>query len=235
MMVRLLRAVFEILYRVLSRRELLGAENIPASGGCLLVINHMSLVDAPLIFTTVKHPRMSGFVSTKYRRSFFFRWLLDRTGVIWVRRGQADRAALQKALKELRAGVMLGIAPEGTRSHDGSLKPAKAGVAFLATKANVPIVPAAVINTDRAFAELRRLRRPHLTIKIGPCFTLPPLKPGRRSAQMSALTEEVMLRLAALLPPRHRGCYSDHPRLEHFLKWADIGGLLGEIEDTEKR
>ncbi|MDP7644470.1 MAG: lysophospholipid acyltransferase family protein [Anaerolineales bacterium] len=226
-MVALLRGTFEIVYRLLSRRELLGAENLPASGGCLLVINHMSLVDAPMIFTLVKHPHMAAFVATKYRRSLFYRWLLNRAGVIWVRRGEADRAALQAALRALRAGKMLGVAPEGTRSRNGSLQPAKAGIAFLATNAKVPIVPTVVINTDRAFAELRRLRRPRLTLKIGPPFTLSPLTPGQRSAQLHARTEEIMLRLAALLPPRHRGVYSEHPRLAEFLDWAEAAGLRG--------
>ena len=222
-MVALLRGAFEIVYRLLSRRELLGAENLPAAGGCLLVINHMSLVDAPLIFTLVKHPHMAAFVATKYRRSLFFRWLLNRAGVIWVRRGEADRTALQA----LRAGMMLGVAPEGTRSRNGSLQPAKAGIAFLATNAKVPIVPAVVINTDRAFAELRRRQWPRLTLKIGPPFTLPPLTPGQRSAQLRTHTEEIMLRLAALLPPRHRGVYSEHPRLPEFLDWAEAAGLRG--------
>ena len=144
-----------------------------------------------------------------------------------MRRGEADRAALKAALKALREGTMLGVAPEGTRSRNGSLQPAKAGIAFLATNANVPIVPAVVINTDRAFAQLRRLRRPHLTLKIGPPFRLSPLAPGQRSAQLRAHTEEIMLRLAALLPPRHRGVYSEHPRLAEFLEWADEACLLG--------
>ena len=225
--VGLIRGAFEIACRLLSHRELLGAENLPASGGCLLVINHMSLVDAPLIFTMVTHPHMAAFVATKYRRSLFFRSLLNHAGVIWVRRGDADRAALKAALKALRAGVMLGVAPEGTRSRNGRLQPAKAGVAFLATNANVPIVPAAVINTDRAFAQLLRLRRPRLTLKIGPPFTLAPLTPGLRSAQLRARTDEIMLRLAALLPPRHRGVYGEHPRLAEFLEWAEAAGLRG--------
>ena len=224
-MVRLLRAAFEIVHRMLSHRELLGAENIPASGGCLLVINHMSLVDAPLIFTLVKRPRVAAFVAAEYRRSLFLRWLLNHTGVIWVRRGKADRTALKAALKALSEGVMLGVAPEGTRSRNGSLQPAKTGIAFLATNANVPIVPAVVINTDRAFAELRRLRRPVLKLRIGPPFKLPPLRPGQRSEQLQIHTEEIMLRLAALLPYRHRGVYSKHPRLAEFLEGDGEAGL----------
>jgi len=226
-MVWLLRGVFKIAYRILSRRKLLGAENLPTSGGCLMVINHMSIVDAPLIFTLVSHPSMAAFVASKYHRNLFFRWLLNRTGVIWVRRGEADRAALKAALKALQAGVMLGVAPEGTRSRNGSLQPAKAGIAFLATNARVPIVPAVVINTDRAFAQLRQLRRPRLTLKIGPPFALPPLTPGHRSAQLRLHTEEIMLRLAALLPPHHRGVYGEHPRLAEFLEWAEAAGLRG--------
>ena len=138
-----------------------------------------------------------------------------------------DLAALKNAIKALRSGTMLGLAPEGTRSRNGSLQPAKPGIVFLATHANVPIVPAVVINTDRAFAQLIRLRRPRLTVKIGPSFTLPQLPPKERSAQLHRSTEEIMLRLAALLPSRHRGVYSKHPRLAEFLEWAEAAGLRG--------
>lgn len=226
-MVGFIRAVLELIFRSLALREVIGIERIPQTGGCLLAINHLSIVDPPLIFTLVRHPRMAAFVASKHRRNPLFRWMLHHAGVIWVRRGESDRAALTAAVRALSAGTMLGVAPEGTRSRSGSLQRGKAGIAFLAAHATAPIVPAVVINTDRAFAELKRLRRPKLILKIGPPFTLSPLAPGDRSAQLRANTDEIMLRLAAMLPPRYRGVYAEHPRLPQFLEWADEVGLRG--------
>ena len=226
-MVEILRAVLALIFRLLARCEVIGLEHVPKSGGCLMVVNHLSIVDSPLIFTFVRHPRMVAFVAVKHRRNPFFRWMLNQAGVIWVSRGQSDRTALKAALKALQVGTLLGIAPEGTRSRSASLQLAKPGVAFLASRAEVPIVPAVVINTERAFAELKSLRRPRLILKIGPPFTLAALGPGNRSAQLHAHADEIMLHLAAMLLPRYRGVYTNHPRLPQFLEWADDAGIRG--------
>lgn len=222
---KILKLGFEILYSIFSRRSLVGEHNLPTSGGCILVVNHMSLVDAPLLFTLIKHPKLSGFIANKYHRSMFFRLILNWAGVVWVRRGTADRNALTAALKALESGVMLGIAPEGTRSRTGGLQSPKAGIAFLATRANVPIVPAVMIGTDKTFAELKRFRRPRLILKVGPPFKLEPITRKERATQLQIHTEDIMLRLAALLPEKHRGIYAEHPRLKFFLEWAAKAGL----------
>jgi 1-acyl-sn-glycerol-3-phosphate acyltransferase len=227
---KLLKIGLELIYSMFTRRRLIGEHNLPTSGGCILVVNHMSFIDAPLLLTLIKHPKLSAFVANKYRRSIFFRLMLNWAGsgaggIVWVKRGAADRSALTAALKALQSGVMLGIAPEGTRSRTGGLQSPKAGVAFLATKANVPIVPAVMIGTDKAFAELKRFRRPSLILKVGPSFKLGPITRKQRAAQLQVHTEDIMLRLAALLPEEYRGVYADHPRLKFFLEWAAKEGL----------
>jgi len=225
-----LKSVFEFLYSIFTQRSIVGEHNLPTSGSCILVVNHMSFADAPLLLTLIKHPKLSGFVAKKYHRSIFSRLILnwagsEAGGVVWVKRGTADRSALTAALKALKSDVMLGIAPEGTRSKTGELQNPRAGIAFLATKANVPIVPAVIIGTDKTFAELKRFRRPHLILKIGPPFKLEPIPRKDRSATMHVYTEDIMLRLAALLPEQYRGVYADHPRLQSFIEWANQADL----------
>ena len=227
---KLLKMGLELIYSILTRRQLIGEHNLPTSGGCIVVINHMSLIDAPLLLTLIKHPKLSAFVANKYHRSIFFRLIINWAGsgaggVVWVKRGTADRSALTAALKALQSGVMLGIAPEGTRSRTGGLQLPKAGIAFLATKANVPIVPVVMIGTDKAFAELKRFRRPSLIIKVGPSFKLDPISRKERTTQLQVHTEDIMLRLAALLPETYRGVYADHPRLKFFLESTAKEGL----------
>ena len=226
-----LKSVFELLYSTFTTRSIVGEHNLPTSGSCILVVNHMSFADAPLLLTLIKHPKLSGFVARKYHKSIFFRLILnwagaEAGGVVWVKRGTADRSALTAAIKALRSGVMLGIAPEGTRSKTGELQKPRAGIAFLATKANVPIVPAVIIGTDKTFDALKRLRRPHLILKVGPPFRLEAIPRQDRNAKLQKQTEDIMLRLAALLPERYRGVYTDHPRLKHFIEWAQQAELI---------
>lgn len=108
-----------------------------------------------------------------------------------LRRGESDRAALKVAIERMHAGVLVGIAPEGTRSTTGGLLPGLPGAAFLAVHAGVPVLPVALLHTATAFGELKRLRRPHMVMKVGPAFTVPPLQPANRSAQLERITEEM--------------------------------------------
>ncbi len=224
-MFEFLRSVFDFLFRMLSRRTVLGAKNIPASGGYLMIINHQSMVDIGMLFTLLPHPRLSALVATKYKENWFFNWLLTVTNIIWLRRGESDRTALKVAIERMHAGVLVGIAPEGTRSTTGGLLPGLPGAAFLAVHAGVPVLPVALLHTATAFGELLRLRRPHMVMKVGPAFSVPPLAPANRSAQLERITEDMMLRLAAMLPAARRGVYASHARLPEFIDWATANGL----------
>ena len=230
-MFEFLRSVFEFLFWLLSRRTLLGAKNVPSSGGYLMIINHQSMVDIALLFTLLPHPRLSALVTTKYKENWFFHWLLTVTNIIWLRRGESDRAALKVAIDRMRDGVLVGIAPEGTRSTSGGLLAGLPGAAFLAVHAGVPVLPVALLHTATAFGELKRLRRPHMVMKVGPPFTVPPLTAGNRSAQLERITEDMMLRLAAMLPAARRGVYANHTRLAEFIDWAKANGLA-EAEEN---
>jgi 1-acyl-sn-glycerol-3-phosphate acyltransferase len=117
------------------------------------------------------------------------------------------------------------MAPEGTRSETGALARAKTGVAFLAHKTNALIVPLALIGTEKIAPALKRLRRARVTLRIGEPYTLPPLDETNRSAGLRANTDEVMCRIAALLPPEYRGIYTDHPRLKELLHQSSASQL----------
>jgi 1-acyl-sn-glycerol-3-phosphate acyltransferase len=114
---------------------------------------------------------------------------------------------------------ILVIAPEGTRSRTGALIEAKPGVSYLATKLNRPIVPVAITGTeDRVlFSHLKKLRRAPITLTAGPAFTLPPLPRENRDEVLKQYTDEIMCRIAAILPERYHGVYANHPRLKELL------------------
>ncbi len=212
-----LRSFARFLFAILTRLEWEGLENVPSSGSAILAANHLSRVDSPLIFALIERKDVTGLVADKYQNNVFLRPLIDAAGGIWINREQADFQALRAALEFLQKGGLLGIAPEGTRSHTGAMRQAKTGVAYLADKANVPIVPVAIWGTERTFKELGHFRRARIRVRFGKPFRLPPLDRNNRSGSMQRNTDELVCRIAALLPPEYRGVYADHPRLKELL------------------
>jgi 1-acyl-sn-glycerol-3-phosphate acyltransferase len=211
------RLISNFILQPIARTESFGTENIPLSGGCILASNHLSALDLPLIVKYVPRNDSSFFAAKTHKKIFWFRWLIDSVDGIWIDRSRADLNALRNARKILRKGYMFGIMPEGTRSRTGALIHGKLGAAYLVSSAKVPVLPVGVTGTENGLDQLRRLRRLHLTIRFGEPFTPPPLDPRDRDRSLGENTDEIMCRIAALLPPKYRGVYSDHPRLHELL------------------
>jgi 1-acyl-sn-glycerol-3-phosphate acyltransferase len=215
------RRLFRWLFNTLTRVKAEGLDNLPSTGGYILASNHMSRIDPPLIFIFVERQDFTGLVANKYRNNLFIRPIVKIVDGIYINRESADAGALREARRYLRQGGVLGIAPEGTRSHIGELLPAKTGVAYLADKAGVPVLPIAIIGTDKAVSQLLHLRRPNLGIKFGRPFGLPPIRREHREEDMQRNTDEIMCRIAAMLPRRYHGAYTGHPRLEELLSQGE--------------
>ena len=141
-----IRKVFVFLEWLLLRVEVSGMDNVPKEGAFLAVMNHLSIADPSMVF--VHCPRqMVIFVADKWKNTPGISHLANTVGAIWVARGEADLSAIKQAITALKSGQPLGIAPEGTRSHTRQLQRAKTGAAYLADRANVPIVPMVVAGT----------------------------------------------------------------------------------------
>ena len=93
----------------------------------------------------------------------------------------------------------------------------KPGVAFLAAKANVPIVPVAITGTERTMQDLIRFRRSPIRVEFGEPFMLSVNREKDRDASLSQAADEIMCQIARLLPDKYRGVYSDHSRLQELL------------------
>jgi 1-acyl-sn-glycerol-3-phosphate acyltransferase len=214
-----LRRIMHAVFFTLARVELVGLENIPEPGvGVLAAANHLSWLDGPLIYAVLPRADATALAALKYRRNAFSRWLLDSARVLWLDRDNPDPRALKDAIRFLKDGGFLGIAPEGTRSKTGALMEAKIGAAFLAHRAGVPMQAVAVTGTDRAFRSLLRFRRPHLRLEFSPPFDLPEFDRRNRDESLQRSADEIMCRIAALLPPEYRGVYAEHPRLREMLQ-----------------
>jgi 1-acyl-sn-glycerol-3-phosphate acyltransferase len=225
-----IRWIIWLIFRLLSRVNVSGLENVPRRGGILMAINHLSRVDPPLIYYLVGRNDASALVADSYRGNPLFRLVVNAVGGIWINRQEADIHALRLARSHLQGGGLLGGAPEGTRSHTGALIPAKTGVAYLADKADVPVLPAAISGTETAFAQLFRLRRPQIEVRFGEPFRLPPIDRRDREACLQRSTDEIMCRIARMLPPQYWGVYARHPLLEELLAdpEAPIPGCIEE-------
>ena len=214
---RITRWIFELAFSLLTHRDIRGVENIPSAPPYIVVANHLSYFDAPLLFTVIKVKRITGWAAEKYQRHPLFGPFVSLHGGVFIQRGKVDRQALDTAMDRLHNGYVFGIAPEGTRSNTGALARGKTGAAYLANEADVPIVPFAVAETDKALRTLLHFRRPHLSLRVGKPFRLPPVHEETRSTGLRRNTDEIMCRIAALLPPSYRGVYTDHPRLKELL------------------
>jgi 1-acyl-sn-glycerol-3-phosphate acyltransferase len=204
----ILRAIVRILFRLLTRTEIRGTENVPAHGPYIVLTNHMSAIDPPLILAAIPGA-ITVFAAHTHRHELFIGELMNAMGAIWVRRGEVDREALNNAIEVLKEGGVIGLAPEGTRSKTGALIEGKIGAAYLATRAGVPLVPVALAGTEVGLPAVLRLSRPRITVTIGPPFHLPNSNPHAGREQLQEYTETMMLTLARMLPERYRGVYRD--------------------------
>jgi len=212
-----LQAICRFLLTRLARVEYSGLEHLPSDGAIIVATNHMSRMDTLYLFINPARPDITALVADKYKKYPIFNWILDVGGVIWLDRSKADFGAFRLAADVLKNGVSLGIAPEGTRSTTGQLIEGKQGTALLALKAGVPIVPVGIAGSEVYFRRLLTLRRPNLRLTFGPPIHLPPLDRNNREESLQKMTDEIMCRIAILLPPQYWGFYHDHPRLKEML------------------
>lgn len=198
-------------FRLLGRIDTAGFENIPRHGPCLLVVNHLSMADVPLVLTQL--PRRAIILANeRLKRNPVIDWFISDMGqAIYVTRNHVDEESLQDAIAVLKAGGMLALAPEGTRSRTGGLLRGRTGVAWLATQVNVPVVPLAAWGQEKWRERGRRLSRIPISVRAGVPLRFPqcPATPDN----LRLCTDRIMARLAALLPKEYRGVYANSEEL----------------------
>jgi 1-acyl-sn-glycerol-3-phosphate acyltransferase len=214
----LFRTVIRFLFWLLSDTTIIGAENIPNEGACILTINHLGIVDAPLVYTLFDRNDATGLVGLTHKENPVLHWLVNQMNGVWIDRENPDVHALKEARSYLKKGWLLGIAPEGTRSDSHALIEAKYGVAFLADKVDGVIVPIGVSGTEGGLKKMLTFQRPKFTVVVGDPYQLPQLDRKNREASLQINTDEIMCQIAALLPTQYRGVYADHPRLKVLLE-----------------
>lgn len=186
--------------RLLARAEVTGAENIPASGPAILASNHLSVVDSVYLPLMVPRPvtfaaKSEYFTGTRLRDRVVGAYMRSTNQLSTDRDGaRAAQAMLDAALQLLKDGQLFGIYPEGTRSPDGRLYRGRTGVGYLALNSGAPVIPVAMVGTDRMLPPGARIPRPgKIEIRIGEPLTFDEYRDGPAGArQRRAVTDDVV-------------------------------------------
>lgn len=214
----LIRFFIRLLMGLIADIKIYGLENVP-EGNLIAAANHLGRLDTATLLALINRQDIIMPVAEKYKTHWLFGPIGRAVNAIWLNRFEADFSALREILARMKDGGLLVIAPEGTRSKTEALQEAKLGVAFLASKSGFPVVPVAVTGTeDRLIVEnLKRLRRSRIVVHVGQPFKIEIPKGAGREQALREATDDLMCRIAAMLPEKYRGFYADHPRLKELL------------------
>ena len=200
------RAIVRMLL-LLTRWRVRGKENIPSQGPLLIVANHLSMVDPPILNVSLNR-RVIFMAKKELFQSKVIGYLVRSFGAFPVHRGQLDREALRQAYKVLDDGLALVMFPEGMRSHSQRLRSAFSGSALIASRSGAPILPVGITGTEKTKSKTWVFRRPRITINIGRPFDLPPVSGRLSRAELVERTNSIMGHIAELLPSEYRGEYT---------------------------
>ncbi|MCL0059143.1 1-acyl-sn-glycerol-3-phosphate acyltransferase [Dehalococcoidia bacterium] len=198
-------ATMKTLLFSLTRWEVKGRENVPRNGPLIVVANHLSLIDPPLLSASV--PRRVFFMAKEELFSSwgaaFVRWF----GAFPVRRGTLDRKALRQAMQVLERGQTLGMFPEGKRSLNQQMNEAEFGIAMIALRSGASILPVGISGSENVSGPGFIWRRPRVAVTIGQPFSFPRNEGKLTREQLVEATNLIMRHIAEVLPPGYRGIW----------------------------
>lgn len=196
---------FRAFFAVYFRWRVVGAENVPLSGGLVLAANHVSYLDPPLVGAGLKRD-----INYLARESLFRFPIMGRVLHSWnsvpVDRDGGGAKGLKIILDRLLGGAGIILFPEGTRSNDGKLQPARSGIGLVVAKSNAPVVPVRVFGTFEAWGRDKKFPHPKkITVKYGKPMQFEKLRAEAKDCSRDRLkqiyqeiADEIMAAIAGL-------------------------------------
>ena len=194
---------------IMCRIDAPDLDRIPRTGPLIVYSNHTGQIEVPLMFAHFQPRPMTGFAKIETWDNWFLHWVFDVWEAIPLRRGEADMEAMRKALEALAKGMIFVIAPEGTRNKTGILIKAHPGIVTLALRSGAPLLPVAHWGGESFLPNLKRLKRTGFHIRVGEPFKLDPGDERVTKEVRHKMVDEMMYRLAAMLPENYRGAYAE--------------------------
>lgn len=182
---------------------------VPDRGPLIIVINHINFLEVPMLYSFLYPRDVVGLVKVETWKNPLLKALADTWSAIPIDRGSTDLGAMRAAIETLRRGKILAVAPEGTRSGDGRLRRAHAGVVSIALRSGAPIIPVAHFGGERFWDNFSSLRKTAFSFRVGEPFNLPKVEGRITRAERQELADGIMRRVAALLPEDYRGFYAN--------------------------
>ena len=202
---------------VLAKTKIRGSENIPRRGSFIVVCNHFNRLDPPFVIFAIKKPINFLMASDQPRVEAQIMWAPWLYGFIPTNRKNIAPTTIKNSLSALKKGEIVGIFPEGTATEQ-TIRPAKNGAAYLAMRTGVQILPMSIIGMNNIWDKWLKGVRPKIRINIGKAF-LPARLPKERFERNEAIKiagEEIMCRIAALMPEEYHGIYTGDERIKNF-------------------
>ncbi len=192
---------------IICRIDAPDIDKVPLKGPLIGYANHSAMIEVPVFFGILQPRRISGWAKIELWDNWFFRWIFGLWNIIPIKRGEADTTALRKAVEVLNEGYIFGLAPEGTRNITGKLQRAHPGAVMLVLHSGAPLQPIAHWGGEDFSKNIRRLKRTDFHVRIGDpiCLKLDGIRVTKEIRQQ--IVDEMMYRLAELLPPEYRGEY----------------------------
>lgn len=211
--------LIHVVLNLITKVEMSGYENLPKGGGFVIAVNHLGFLDVPMAYYALNDWNLFIPVAEKYELNPLYKFMGKHLNIVFVDRFNPDLKAMRAMMKRMEEGQTLVIAPEGTRARDEKMARGKPGVAFLASRMGWEIVPVAIIGTEDRLLKnnLKRFKRTPVRLVAGKSFKLPPFPKENRDETLQEYTDEIMCRIAVMLPEKNRGYYADHPRLMELL------------------
>ncbi|GAB5496338.1 MAG: lysophospholipid acyltransferase family protein [Phycisphaerales bacterium] len=210
------RELLLVHFRLFHGAKFIHHERVPKTGACLIVANHQSFYDPPLVGCRIRHRALTFLARASLFKSSLFGGLIARVNAIPIRDGEGDIRAIRDIIERLKKGEAVVIFPEGSRTFDGAMEPFRDGASLIIRKANCLVIPVAVEGAFDAWSRIEK--KPKLGRRVMVMYgkPIPPEELDKNiNARIEREIDDMRLELRAELRRMTGGSYPSPGPADH--------------------